>query len=114
MQNNKKYIILFLVAVFISSTSQILLKKSAGNVHRDRWGEYLNIPVVSAYLSFFVATLLTVEAYKYVPLSMGSILESTGYIWVAIMGKCFLKEELNRKKILGLLLIISGIIVFST
>lgn len=114
MQHNNMYIAIFLAAVFISSASQILLKKSAGEAHKNRIREYINVPVVIAYLLFFGTTFLTVEAYKYVPLSMGPILESTGYIWVAVMGSFFLKERLNRKKILGLLLIISGIIVFST
>ena len=113
MKNETMYILLFLTAVFISSISQVVLKKSAGRVYKNRIQEYVNIPVISAYLLFIGATLLTVAAYRYVPLSMGSILESTGYIWIAVMGRIFLGERINRKRLSGLIIIIGGIIVFN-
>ena len=44
---------------------------------------------------------------------MQPILESTGYIFVAVMGYIFLKERLNRRKMAGIALILVGIIIFS-
>lgn len=44
---------------------------------------------------------------------MQPILESTGYIFVAVMGYIFLKETLSRRKLAGIALILVGIIVFS-
>ena len=107
------YMGLFLLSVFISSVSQIILKKSANKQYDNKLKEYLNIPVMLAYCLFFGSSLLTVLAYKYVPLSLGPILEATGYVWVAILGFIFLKERLNKKKILGMIIIITGIIVFN-
>ena len=57
--------------------------------------------------------ILTMLALKKVPLSMQPILESTGYIFVAVMGYIFLKETLSRRKLAGIALIRVGIIVFS-
>jgi drug/metabolite transporter (DMT)-like permease len=48
-----------------------------------------------------------------VDLSLGPILEATGYIWVAVLGKIFLKEKIGAKKATGLLVIILGIVIAS-
>lgn len=108
-----KYIILFLSAVFISSVSQIMLKKSADKHYENKLQEYMNPWVIIAYFLFFGATLATVIAYKYVPLSFGSILESAGYFFVTILGVLFLKEKVGRKKVIGLLMILLGIVIFN-
>lgn len=107
------YIALFLFSVFISSVSQIMLKTSA-NKEYTRWiDEYLNPKVIIAYGLFFVSSLLTVFAYKYVPLSMGPILEATGYVFVSALGYFILKEKIGKRKIFGLIVIVLGIIVFN-
>jgi len=108
-----KYIILFLSAVFISSVSQIMLKKSANKTYESKLKEYMNPWVIVAYGLFFGATLVTVIAYKYIPLSLGPILESAGYFFVTILGMIFLKEKVGKKKALGLFIILAGIIVFN-
>lgn len=108
-----KYILLFLCAVFISSVSQIMLKKSASKKYDNKVKEYMNPQVILAYGLFFGATLCTVIAYKYVPLSLGPILESAGYFFVTILGMIFLKEKVGKLKGIGLLIILVGIIVFN-
>ena len=104
---------LFLFSVFISSCSQIILKKSA-QVKYDHWiREYLNIRVISAYSIFFLSSFLTMYAYKYVPLSFGPMLEACGYIFVTILGVCILKERVGKRKLAGMALIMTGIVVVS-
>lgn len=75
--------------------------------------EYLNAPVIIAYGLFFLSSLITVLAYKGVQLSTGAILEATGYIWVSILGFFILKEKISKKKVMGLIVIIVGIIIFN-
>ena len=114
MNNNLLiYIIIFLISVFISSCSQILLKKEATKEHESFIKEYLNFPVMFAYCMFFGSSLITTFSYKVVPLSMGPILEASGYLWVSILGLIFLKERISKDKLIGLILIIVGIIVFN-
>lgn len=105
------FVFLFLFSVFIASCSQILLKKSAMQEHESFIREYLNLYVIIAYLMFFAGTLITIISYKTIPLSFGLILESAGYIFVAILSYVFLKEMLNKKQILGLVLILIGIVI---
>lgn len=107
------YIIIFITSVFISSISQILLKKSANSSYSSRLKEYVNFKVIIAYAMFFASTLLTIVAYRVIPLSLGPILESTGYIFVSILGMLFLNEKIKVKKLIGMIIIILGIILFS-
>lgn len=107
------YILIFLCSVLISSISQVLLKSSANKEHGNALKEYLNPKVIIAYGMFFLATLITILAYKYVPLSMGGILESSGYIFVAVLSYIFLHEKISKRKMLGLAVILLGILVFN-
>lgn len=107
------YIIIFLISVLVSSVSQVILKTSANKEHESKIKEIFNVRVILAYAMFFFATLLTMLAYRKVPLSLGAVLETTGYVYVAILGRLVLKERLDKYKIIGNAFIITGIIVFS-
>ena len=71
------------------------------------------MPVISAYTIFVLATFLSVFAYKVVPLSMGPILEATSYIYITIFGVTIFKEKLTKRKVIALITIITGIVVYS-
>ena len=107
------YACFMLIGAFISSVAQVMLKKESNNQHDSVIKEYLNPRVIVAYTIFFASTLLCIFAYRVIPLSMGAILEATGYIWVTIFGVMIFKEKLNRQKIIALLLIVGGIAVYS-
>lgn len=107
------YSVIMLVSVMISSVSQIMLKKSSQQTYSSKIREYLNPLVIAAYGLFFGCTFLSMYALKVVPLSMAPILEASGYIFVAILSYIFLKEKLERKQIVGMIMIIGGIIIYS-
>ena len=113
MNRTLVYAAFALFGVFISGISQVLLKKSAGRQYSSAIREYLNPFVIVAYALFFGATLLSVYAYKGIPLSMGPILDATGYIYVTIFGIAIFHERLNRRRVLALALIILGLVVYS-
>ena len=104
---------LLLLSVFISSVSQIILKKAADKTYESTLKEYMNPMVTGAYGLFFCSVILTMLALKHVPLSMSPILESTGYIFVSVMGYIFLKERFSRRKLMGFALILAGIVIFN-
>ncbi len=97
----------------LSSISQVVLKTSANEEHKSFIKEYLNVRVITAYAMFFASTIITVFAYKYVPLSLGPVLESAGYVFVAVLSYFILKERLTKKQIIGMVLIIAGVLVVS-
>lgn len=112
---NRQFIftLLFFGSVFISSVSQVLLKRSTLINHERKLKEYLNPFVITAYFLFFIATLITVVAYKHVPLSMGPVIEASGYLFITLISRLFLKEKISKKKILGMVIIIVGTLIFT-
>lgn len=107
------YYCLFLFSVLLSSLSQVVLKKSANKKYKSTVAEYLNPYVIGAYSVFVAATVLTALAYRGVPLSMGPVLEATGYIYIAILSVLVLKEKLSPRKILGNVFIIVGVLIYA-
>lgn len=107
------YSFVLLFGVFVSSVSQVMLKKAAQKKYDSAIKEYLNPLVIVAYMLFVVTTLLSILAYHGIPLSMGPVLEATSYIYVTFFGVKIFGEKINRKKIISLCLIIGGIIIYS-
>ena len=104
---------LFLLSVLLSSLSQVVLKKSANKKYSNHMAEYLNPYVIGAYGVFVIATVLTALAYRGVPLSMGPVLEATGYIYIAFLSVLVLKEKLSFRRIMGNILIIAGVLIYA-
>lgn len=107
------YSLLMIISVFISSVSQIMLKLSTKKKYMSPIQEYLNPWVISAYALFFGCTFLTMYALKIIPLSMGAILEASGYVFVAFLSRLFLHEKIGKQKLLGLAVIVVGMLIYS-
>ncbi len=107
------YSLILVSSALVSSVSQIMLKKSAQKEYPSKIKEYLNPLVIIAYILFFCTTFISMFALKIVPLSMAPILEASAYIFVAILSYIFLKEKMTKKQLLGMILIIIGILVYS-
>ena len=109
----EKYIIVWIISVLISSVAQVMLKAEANKEHESRLKEYLNPMVISAYGIFFLSTFLTMYALKYVPLTYSPIIEPLSYIFVPLIGVLVLKEKISRRRVLGIVIMLVGIAVFS-
>ena len=107
------YSVVMLFGTFISAISQVLLKKAANKSYENKIKEYMNAPVIIAYSIFVAATFLGIFAYKVVPLSMGPILEATSYIYITIFGVTIFKEKITPRKVVALIMIIVGIVIYS-
>ncbi len=108
-----KYAGIFLFGVFISAVAQVLLKKSALKEYRTVWQEYVNPHVMGAYFLLASAALLSVVAYRGIPLSMGPVLEASGYLYVAYFGVKFFKEKISMQRMAALALVVTGIFVYA-
>lgn len=104
---------LLLLGTFLSSISQVMLKKAAMRNYDSVLAEYLNPLVIVAYTIFVGTTLLGVLAYRGIPLSMGPVLEATSYFYVTFFGVRLFGESFPFKKKIALALILAGIIVYS-
>ncbi|MBR1722683.1 MAG: EamA family transporter [Treponema sp.] len=106
------YSAILILSVFISALSQVLLKKSALKSYASFIREYLNFYVVPAYAIYFLAVFLDLLALRKVPVSFVPVAEASSYIFVLLFGRIFFKETFSKRKILAMILILAGIIVF--
>ena len=100
-----KYVFLLILAVLVSSISQIILKKSASKTYKSIIKEYL-------YGLMVLSTVLVVLGLKGVPYKNEPIIESLGYLFVMILSNRLLGEKITKKKVLGNVLILVGIAVY--
>jgi small multidrug resistance pump len=108
-----KYVLIAMFSGVLSAFSQILLKKSSGIERDSKMKEYFNPYVIGGYGITFTCMVLMVIAYKGLPFKYGAILESLVYLYVMILSRIFFKEELTAKHIIGNLIIVCGVAVFS-
>ena len=73
----------------------------------------LNWRVIVAYTIFFGSLLINITAMgKGVQLKDMSILESLGYIFVPLLSYLVLKEEITKRTLASMALILLGIYIF--
>lgn len=108
------YSSILLVGVFVAAISQVMLKKASQKKYNNTIQEYMNPLVIIAYILFVGTTFVSIYAYKVVPLSMGPILEATSYIWITVFGVTIFREKMTKRKIVAMILIIIGIIIYGT
>ena len=104
---------IYALGVFLASVSQVLLKREAMKPHESMIAESLNPQVILAYSIFFVTTLTTIVAYTVIPVSLGSVLEATSYLYVMAFGALIFNERITFPKIVAIGLIIGGVIIFA-
>ena len=107
-----KYWIVLFAAVFISSASQMLLKKGATIKFESVIREYMNPWVISGYALMVLSTLCVIYAYRGVAYKNGAIIESLGYLLIMLLSRFFFGEKITKKKLLGNLIILAGVLVF--
>ena len=98
-----------LICTMFSAVSQILLKQSANEEHR----EYLNWRVITAYVIFGSVLLLNTYAYTQVDLKYGPVLDTFTYVFVLLLSFSVLKEKVSKGKLVGNLIIILGVLVYT-
>jgi small multidrug resistance pump len=100
-----------MLSVVLTAVSSVMLKVSAIKIHTSKIREYFNPLVMGSYLMQGISVFLTIYAYKYVPLSIGQVLASSGQILVMILCVVFLHERIRMMKWIGLIFIFTGIFV---
>lgn len=107
------FYIFMIAGIFACSLSQLQLKRSANEEHKSRIYEVINPLVIMAYIIFFSSLLINIWAMSNgVQLKEMALLESLGYIFVPLLSWFVLKEQITKRTILAILMIILGIIVF--
>lgn len=72
---------------------------------RMRWP----IVLLGAFVGQYLSMVLWLGGYKYAPASVAAILNETTSIFIVVLAALFLHEPLNRRKLLGVALTLSGV-----
>lgn len=101
-----------IVGCFIAAYSQLLLKNSALVEYKNSWQDYFNIRVLSSYFLLFLTTIMSMIALRFLPYKLVAMLGTSSYIFVVLLSKFILKEQISKRKFVGVLVIVVGMIVF--
>lgn len=105
--------LIVLVGMFACSCSQLLLKRSAVEKHKNFIVSMLNWRVILAYGIFFASMVVNSYAMsRGLNLKELPVLEASSYIFVPLLSLIFLGESISRRTIYAMLLIICGISIF--
>lgn len=107
-----KYWLALFLAVVISALSQMLLKQGANKKYASVVLEYLNPWVISGYALMILSTLCIIYAYRGVAYKNGAIIESLGYLLIMFFSRLLFQEKITKKKLVGNLIILAGVLVF--
>lgn len=105
-------IFLFVLGLLLSAFSHVPMKLSGRKQYKNKIAEYANPLVIFAYFLCVTTTVCTVIAYRVVPLSLGGVLATLEYLFVALIGFLFFRERASKRKIIGLAVIVLGAILY--
>ena len=106
------FFLLMIVAELIASTSQILLKKSAEKEYPSFIREYLNLLVIGGYGMLMISMVISIFCYDGLGYMGVVVMEPLGYIIVMFLSRMVFGEKFTLRKLLGMVMILSGIAVF--
>ena len=98
---------------FFTAVSQILLNQSSNIKFENKIREYLNFRVILSYGMFFLILLLNTWCYTKVEMRYGPVIDTAAYVFVLLLSRLILKEKITKGKILGNLIIITGILIYT-
>ncbi len=107
------YIVLVLLSVFAAACAQMLLKQGATKGYTPWWRQYLNIWVISGYAVMAGCLVLNIFCMsRGVQAKEVSTIESLSYLFVPGLAFLLFKEQITRRKIAAIAIIITGVILF--
>ncbi len=107
------YLAVLGIATIFSAFSQVLLKQSARREHRSWIYEYLNWRVITAYGIAFAVLFANTWAYTGVDMRFGPVIDTFTYVFVMIFSFVLLKEHFTKGQLIGNLIIIAGVLIYT-
>ncbi|MBQ9165883.1 MAG: EamA family transporter [Oscillospiraceae bacterium] len=103
--------VLAIIAVVISSVSQVLLKKKADQAPKNFIMKFLNLPVIVSYILLFASMMLNSLALREMDVSVLPCITATSFLWIMVLSAIFLGEKPTRRKVIGVVMILVGVVV---
>lgn len=107
------FVALIIIATWIGAYGALYLKKGARELKGSLIQKITNKKIWSGLMLYGLASVFSLMALKYENVSIIYPLTSMSYIWVALLSKKYLNEDLNKYKIIGIALIILGVVLLA-
>ena len=104
----KFYLLIFCYTLLSAGAALFLKKASDSNITLIK-SIFFNLNFYIGLTLYFIASLGSIIALKYLPYGMVYALSSTTYVWTLLLARIFLSEKLTRNKIFSVMLILTGI-----
>jgi multidrug transporter EmrE-like cation transporter len=102
-------IAVLILAGIAAGCAQIILKYATKISERNKQVKYF----IGGNILLFLTTFAPIFSLRYVEYKFNSIYASISFVTVFVMSSLLLMESISFRKVLGCILIIVGIIVFS-
>ena len=107
------YMLILFATTFFTAFSQVLMKTAAQKEYKSWIYEYLNWRVITAYGIIFLVLMVNTYAYTEVEIKYASIIDAFSYVNVMLFSYLLLKEHFTKRQLIGNLIIILGILVYT-
>lgn len=105
LKNNKNGIILMMISSLLACIGQLFLKLAVAGGMRY---------ILLGFGFYGLGALCMLTAYRYGKLSVLQPILSMNYIFSLLLGVLVLKESLSLIKIVGVLVVLSGVVLITT
>lgn len=107
------FYILVILSVLAAASAQMLLKQGARQNYVGFWWQYLNPWVIGGYTIMACSLILNIFCMsRGVQVKEVSVIESLSYLFVPTLAFFLFKEQLTKRKLCAITIIICGIIIF--
>ena len=108
------FIMIGILGSVIAALSQIILKTGARKkMNGSKFLFFVNIYTVIGYFLMLAVTVINLYVFKYLDLKYALIFLPTTFILVLVLSRYFLKEKIEKRNILGYVIILFGVVIFN-
>lgn len=102
-----------MASVLVAAISQILLKKAANRTSNASFvKKFMNITVITAYSLMMLSSVCGMMSLRYLELNITPVFQATSFFWILVLSRIFLKEKIEKQKIISISIIFVGIIIY--
>jgi drug/metabolite transporter (DMT)-like permease len=107
------FFLLILTIIILTSIGQVLLKIGSISSNNSLIKIFTHPASLVGYMIFAIVAYLSIDAIKEIELKFFFAVTSLTYIIVLFFSHIFLHEKITKYKIMGVILITVGVIVFN-
>lgn len=106
-------IIIVFLGSFMTAAASILLKKGSSHLNFNIREQLRNIPLITGAALYVLGSFVFIYALSLERLSVLNPFSALVYIWVSLFSIRFLGEKMSRGKIIAMMLVLCGVMLFT-